>query len=415
MSTRFPRRRRLVPAVLTVLMLTVAACGADASDGGSKGAIRVGASLPLTGTLSQPGKAAKEGYEVWRKMVNDDGGLLGRKVELVIKDDASNQNTIVADYNALISKDKVDLLVGSYSSLLNLPASAVAERNKKLFVEPAGGSPEMFERGFEYLFFTQQATADKSGLTFAKWMAGLPEAERPKTAAYPTVDDPFAAPAVKTMKDVLEKAGVKTVYETSYPSDTKNFDTIVAGVKAARPELVVNGSGFEDGVGVVRSLLKAGFTPDWLYQIVAPSLGKQYADAVGAENTEGVMFSISHAPQAKTPGNEEFVAAYRKMFGGLPPEDAADAFASGQVLQAAVEGVGGVEDQTALADWLRANSVQTVLGELSWNKDGSPRGEYLIGQWQNGRIEYVLPNGIATTDRIVKGWKPGTKNSGTGN
>lgn len=407
MSTKSFGRRGAVPVIAGVLILTAAACGGSASDSGPDDPIRVGSSLPLTGTLSQPGKAAKEGYEVWQKMVNDAGGLLGRKIELVIKDDASNQNTIVSDYNALISKDKVDLLIGSYSSLLNLPASAVAERNKKLFVEPAGGSPEMFNRGFKYLFFTQQATADKSGLTFARWIAALPEAERPKTAAYPTVDDPFAAPAVKTMKEILEQAGVKTVYETSYPSDNKNFDTIIARVKAAQPELVVNGSGFEDGVGVVRSLLKAGFTPDWLYQIVAPSLGEQYAKAIGPENTEGVMFSISHAPQAKTPGNKEFVAAYQKMFGQLPPEDAADAYAAGQVLQAAVEGVGGVDDQDALADWLRENNVQTVLGDLRWNKDGSPRGEYLIGQWQNGRIEYVLPSKIATTDHVVKGWKPG--------
>ncbi|MFE3693605.1 ABC transporter substrate-binding protein, partial [Streptomyces sp. NPDC059129] len=59
--------------------------------------------------------------------------------------------------------------------------------------------------------------------------------------------------------------------------------------------------------------------------------------------------------------------------------------------------------------WLRTNSVQTVLGDLSWNKDGSPRGEYLIGQWQNGKIEYILPNEIATSGHIVKGWKPGSK------
>ena len=95
---------------------------------------------------------------------------------MVIKDDASNQNTIVADYNALISRDKVDLLLGTFSSLLNLPASAVAERNRMLFVEPAGGAPELFDRGFKYLFFAQQATADKQGDVWAKWVTTeLPE------------------------------------------------------------------------------------------------------------------------------------------------------------------------------------------------------------------------------------------------
>jgi branched-chain amino acid transport system substrate-binding protein len=388
-------------------VLGAAACGGDDSGGASDGPIKIGTSLPLTGEFSQPGTAAEEGYKVWEEMVNADGGLLGRDVELVIKDDASNQNTIVADYNALISQDKVDLLLGTFSSLLNLPASAVAERNQMLYVEPAGASPEIFSRGFKHIFFSQQATADKQGEVFANWIADLPEDKRPKTAAYPTIDDPFAVPTVEGMKKILEAAGIETVYEETYAIDTKNFDTIVTGMKAKSPELVVHGAVFEDGVGLVRSMLKADFNPGWLYQTSAPSHGDQYADAIGVENTEGVMYAVSHAPQAKTPGNEEFVAKYEEMYGGLPPEDAADAYAAGQVLQAAVEEVGDLEDQTAMADWLRDNSVETILGTLEWNDDGSPIGEFLIGQWQDGKVEFVLPADVASTDTIIEGWKPG--------
>ncbi|MGH3333021.1 MAG: amino acid ABC transporter substrate-binding protein [Nocardioidaceae bacterium] len=401
-------RRFKVLAAASLLALGVAACGdGDGDGGGSDEAIKIGTSLPLTGEFSQPGQAAEEGYKVWQEMVNADGGLLDRDVELVIKDDASNQNTIVADYNALISQDKVDLLLGTFSSLLNLPASAVAERNQMLYVEPAGGSPEMFTRDFQYLFFTQQATADKQGVVFAQWIADLPEDQRPKTAAYPTIDDPFAAPNVEGVKQILEDAGVETVYEETYAIDTKNFDTIVNAMKAENPDLVVHGAVFEDGVGMVRSMLKANFTPDWLYQTTAPSLGEQYAKAIGPENTEGIMFAISHAPSANTPGNEEFVNKYDEMFGGEPPEDAADAYASGQVLQAAVEAVGSIDDQAALADWLRDNTVETILGDLEWNDDGSPNGEFLIGQWQGDSVQFVLPEDLATTDTIVEGWKPG--------
>src|SRR5215213_11580043 len=133
--------------------------GGDSEDSGEP--IKIGISLPLTGEFSQPGTAAKQGYQVWAETINSQGGLLGRQVELDIKDDASDQNTVIADYNALISRDQVDLLMGTFSSLLNLPASAVAERNQMLYVEPAGGAPEMFTRGFKFLFFAQQATADK--------------------------------------------------------------------------------------------------------------------------------------------------------------------------------------------------------------------------------------------------------------
>ena len=331
--------------------------------------------------------------------------MLGRDVELVVKDDASQQNIIVADYNSLISRDKVDLLIGSYSSLLNLPASAIAERNQMLFVEPAGGSPAMFNRGFRYLFYSQQATADKTGLAFANWIAKLPKEIRPATAAYPTIDDPFAAPSVEAIRHILEGAGVQTVYSETYAPDTRNFDTIINGMKSANPDLVVHGASFEDGVGLVRSMLRAGMRPGWLYQTTAPSLGEQYAEAIGVENTQGIAFAISHTPEAKTPGNAEFVAKYQQMFGEPPPEDAADAFAAGQMIDAAVNGVGRI-DQPALADWLRNHSVQTILGELAWDDDGRPMGEFLIGQWIDGQVQIILPGEYATTDQPVEGWKP---------
>jgi branched-chain amino acid transport system substrate-binding protein len=407
------RRRLSVPLVVGILAMGVAACGGNGdgaanNDSTSKKPIKIGASIPLTGQFSQQGKAAQEGYKVWQAMVNASGGLLGRQIELVIKDDASDQNTVVADYNALISKDKVDLLIGTYSSLLNLPASAVAEKNKMLYIEPAGGAPKLFERGFKYLFFAQQATADKQGKAFAEWISTLPEAQRPKTAAYPTIDDPFVAPNVKGIRDVLEAAGVKTVYSTTYAADLNNFDTIVSAMRSKNPDLIVHGAFFDDGVGMIRSMLKANFKPHWLYQTTAPSLGDEYAKAIGAQNTQGIIFAISHAPQAKTPGNAEFVAKYGEMFSGLPPEDAADAYGAAQVLEAAVKAVGNTTDQTAMAEWLRSNSVETVLGSISWDKDGRPQGEFLTGQWQNNKVEYILPQKFATTGQIVMGWEPGS-------
>src|SRR3712207_8614089 len=118
------RLRWLVLALLAVLALAAAGCGGDDDDGGGGGGggeasgdpIKIGASLPLTGEFSEPGKAARQGYEVWEATINEQGGLIdGRPVEMVYKDDQSNQNTVVADYNALISRDRVDLLLGTFS------------------------------------------------------------------------------------------------------------------------------------------------------------------------------------------------------------------------------------------------------------------------------------------------------------
>ena len=386
--------------------LVLAGCGGGGGGGGSKAKsgppIKIGASLPLTGDFSEPGVAAKQGYQIWQNMVNKKGGLLGRKVNIVVKDDASDQNTVVTDYNALIQQNKVDLLLGTFSSLLNLPASAVAEKNKMLYAEPAGGSPEMFSRGYKYLFFAQQATAPHQADLFVKWAGGLPANAKPKTGAYVIADDPFGGPVAEGIQKGLEAAGVKTVYSQVYPPETKNFDAIASAIAAKKPDVIAQGSaGLEDGVNLVRSLSKVGYSPKQLFQASSPSFADQYSSAIGIKNTEGVFYAVSYHPDAKTPGNPAFLAAYRAKYNTDPPEDAADGYAAAQVLQAAVEGVGSIDSQKALADWLHSHSVKTILGTLSWDKTGAPQQAFMLAQWQNGNEEIVAPEDAATSDSIV--------------
>ncbi len=398
---------------LVLAALIVAGCGGSSggssdNGGGNGKPIKIGASLPLTGDFSEPGKAAQQGYRVWESLTNSKGGLLGRKVQNIVRDDASDLNTAGADYHALISRQKVDMLLGTFSSLLNLPASTVAEKNHMLYVEPAGGAPEIFSRGYKYIFFAQQATANQQGDVFAHYITGLPAAQRPKTAAYPTLDDPFAQPTSQGIEAILKAAGIKTVYRKTYPADTNNFDSIVSSVKNANPDIVVNGATFEDGVSFDRALLKANFKPKWLYQTSTPSFGDQFAKAIGPQNTTGIAYAVSHSVKAKTPGNQEFVAKYKQMFGGTEvPEDAADAYAAAEVFAASIKAVGSIGDQQKLADWIRGHTVQTILGPLSWNANGSPKGQFLVGQWQKGAPEIVLPKDAATVPQVLDGWQPG--------
>src|SRR3954463_14343896 len=394
---------RAVAAGAAVL-LAVAACGSkpseSASSGDSKDPIVVGISLPLTGDFSQPGGEARKGYEIWRDQINAKGGLLGRKVELKITDDASNQDTVVTDYTRLITQDKVDLVLGTFSSLLNFPASAVAEKNGYVFVEPAGGAPDMFTRGFEYLFFAQPATAPHQADVFVDYIKSLPEDQRPKTAASPSQDDPFAAPVIESMQKQLEALGVKTVYSTTYPPDATNFQTIASAIAAAKPDLIAQGAVFEDGVGLVRSLQQLNYSPKMLFQTSAPSNAGQYSDGIGVKNTEGVFYTVSWNEKAATPKNKEFVAEDAKRYaGGIPAEDAADAYAAAQVLQTAVEKVGSL-DQNKLADYLHKNEVESILGPLAWDETGAPTKQFLLAQWQNGAVEIVAPKDAATTDTV---------------
>lgn len=393
-------RSSVLPAALLALALVATACGGGAGGGGGA-PIKVGISLPLTGDFAQPGKEARRGYEIWRDFVNGGGGLLGRKVQLKIVDDASSQKTIVTDYQRLISQDRADLLLGTFSSLLNLPASAVAEKNGMLYVEPAGGAPEMFTRGFTHLFFAQEATAPHQADLLAAWICGLPANRRPRTAAYVSQDDPFAKPVVAAIKPKLESCGVRTVYGLkTYPADQTSFDAVVNGIKAAKADAVFQGAVFDDGVGVIRQMKQVDYSPKLLFQTSAPSESDQYAKGIGTRNTEGVFYTVSWDQNAGTTGNARFVAEYRKRFGTDPAEDAADGFATAQVVAAAVKAVGSL-DQDKLADWLHHNSVNTVEGRLSWDKTGAPTGKFLLAQWQGGASRLVLPADLATSKKIV--------------
>jgi branched-chain amino acid transport system substrate-binding protein len=409
---RRPRQLRLpVLAVGAALTLTaVAACGSAASNAtsnagsttgpASSSPITIGMSLPMTGPVADVSKSGYQGYELWASQVNAAGGLLGRQVKLDMLDDGFDPNQTAADYTRLISQDHVDLLLGTFSSLLNAPASAVAARQGMLYVEPSGGAATLFTRGFTDLFFAQPGTTTSLPDQFVAWIASLPASERPATAAYVTQDDPSASPAVAVFKTKLAALGVKTVYYQVYDPSTTNFDSIASAIAHTQPQMIIQGAVADDGAQFVRSLQKLNYNPKILFQTNAPT-DEAYPSAIGgAANADGVFTAQSWSATATYPGNQSFVQAYTKMFGAPPTEDAANSYTAGQVLQAAVKAVGSL-DQSALAKWLHDNTVSTIAGPLKWDKAGDPEGSLLLSQWQHGTLQIVAPASAATAKTVL--------------
>jgi branched-chain amino acid transport system substrate-binding protein len=299
----------------------------------------------------------------------------------------------------------VNLLLGTFSSLLNAPASAVAARQGMLYVEPSGGASTLFTRGFKNLFFAQPGTTTTEPDRFVEWIASLPVVSRPKTAAYVTADDPSAAPAVSSFETKLKKLGIKTVYSKTYDPNTSNFDSIASSIAQSKPDLIIQGAVAGDGAQFVQSLQKLGFSPKVLFQTNAPA-DQAYASAIGGpSNANGIFTAEAWSPQAHYPGNAAFVAAYTKMFSHAPSEDAANSYTAAQVLAAAVKAVGRI-DQQALQNWLHSNTVQTIVGPLKWDGAGDPQGTLLLAQWQKGKLQIVAPAAVATSTRVVNP-KPG--------
>jgi branched-chain amino acid transport system substrate-binding protein len=359
--------------------------------------IKIGISLSLSGDFSDPAKALKRGYDLWAAYVNAHGGILGRQVQLKIVDDASSPNQVVTNYQNLITRDKVDLTFGPFSSLLTGPAATVANRYHYAFLEPAGGGPKVFALHLHNLFFVQPAPVVKCGDTFVQYLKTLPAAQRPKTAAYASLDDPFSSPIADAMRAKLEAMGVKTVYKTIYPAETSDLTPIIGKAIAPKPDMIIGGTQSVDAYSQVKALIQANYSPKFLFFSNGANSPTEFPSKVGAKNVNGIFSCSDWTPIAPSNGNKLFVSEYLKRYGGNKfkiDNNSSEAWAVGQLLQLAVQKVGSVDNQKIIAA-LHTGTWPTIEGNLSWNADGAPSGNDLLVEWVGGRLLPVFPKSSA--------------------
>src|SRR5437764_4726314 len=398
--------RTLARALAVAAAASLAAAAATAGRAASS-PLKIGISLSLSGDFSDSGKAAERGYKLGAKLVNARGGLLGRQVQLVIQDDTSSPTQAQTNYQNFITKDKVDLVFGPFSTLVSAPSTAVANRYGYAFIEPAGGGPAVFQEKLHNVFFTQPAPVLQSGDVFAKFLLSLPKAQRPKTAAYPSLDDPFSSPIADRVRTLLEKAGVKTVYKTIYPSETTDMTPIMQKIASKHPDAVIGGTQSNDAFAQVKAMIQLKFSPKFVFLTNGPNDPAEFPSKVGANNVNGIFSTGDWFPQERSPGNAAFVKAYVKAYGGsvdtIDPT-AAEAYAVGQVVQDVAKKIHSIDNKTIIAT-LHAGSWPTVEGVLHWNSIGEPQGSDLLVEWVNGKLNPVFPKAVALATPITP--KPG--------
>src|ERR1700737_4869443 len=325
MATSVGRSYRVILVCLAAALL-LGACSSSAtapqraggptgSTGGAGPPLVIGASMSLSGDFADLADPAKKGYDLWAATVNAKGGLLGRKVSLKIVDDASNPTQVVSNYQNLITADHVDLVFGPFSSLLTVPAAAVANRFGYAYIEPSGGGPSVFAQHLHDLFLAQPAPVVSSGDAFANYIVSLPADQRPRTAAYPSADDPFTSPIVSRVRQRLEAAGIRTVYSQVYAAETVDLSPVVTRLVAEKPDLIVSGTGGPDAVAEVNGMVQSHWTPKFLFFTGGPN-DPTFPAKVGAANAEGIFSTGDWFPQPKTAGNAAFEKAYVAKYGG---------------------------------------------------------------------------------------------------
>ena len=289
-------------------------------------------------------------------------------------------------------------MFGPFSSLLTGPSASVANRYHYAFLEPAGGGPAVFALKLHNLFFVQPAPVVKCGDSFVAYMKTLPASQRPKTAAYPSLDDPFSSPIADAMQSQFEKMGVKTVYKTIYPAETTDMTPIIAKAIAKKPDMIVAGTQSEDAYGQVKALVQAKYNPKFLFFANGANSPTEFPSKVGAKNVNGIFSCSDWTPAAPTSGNALFVQQYLKKYGGRPVRHR----------QQLVRGVGGRPAAPARReedgldrqpeDHHRAplRHVADDRGEpLLERRTAQPNGQDLLVEWVNGKLLPVFPAKVA--------------------
>jgi len=424
-------RSRFAAGAAVVLGVSVLAACTSASNSASTtptsnptGPITIGASLSLSGGPNDPfqadGLAFEKGYDLWEKDVNDHGGLLGRKVVLKILNDGGSPNQVVTNYQSLFGKDHVDLAFGPFSSLLSGPASAVAARYGYAFVEGAGGAPSVFDtpsnQADHDTFDVSLPIADEL-VPLVNWIQSLPASERPKTAAYPMAQDPFADPPVQLAQTLLSNLGVRTVYSNIFAETQSAYKDPAAAVAASGAQLVVLGS---TDVPTVQTFMQVfeqdHYTPKLFIAASGPDQGNAFTSAVGVGNANGVMVPNGWYPGYDNAASEQMVREYVAQYGGSPSgvnADVAEAYSVGQILAQAVKATGGTDNAKIIAYLHSGVTLSSVQGPVRFDALGeNGAAAAFVFQWQNGNFDQVLPGNMAGSQTILDP-KPPWTNAGT--
>ncbi len=352
--------------------------------------IRVGATVSLSGKLTEPSLMARDAMRLWEVQVNQRGGLLGRPVELVLYDDQSRPELVRELYGRLLEKDKVDLILSPYGTELTLAASEVSERDH--FVMVTGGSGDsIWQRGYRYIFGIH-APAKRYLIGCMDILArqGL------ETVAILFEESSFNISIAEGAREWAERLGLRVSYFKGYREGKEELPGILQKCLGTGPDGLILCSYPEDSYTVLERLKAANLRPKAICQTIAPCLPTFCRQA--GDMAERVFSPAPWEPDARIPfpGSKEFIVSFTAFAKRPPSYHAASAYATCQIMERAVTQTRCL-DQNKLREYILSLDTVTVLGRFRVDNSGMQVGHNpILIQWQDGKKEIVYPTSMQT-------------------
>jgi len=386
--------KKLLPVLVAVASVTFFAGTVLAQD-----VVRLGCSISLTGKLTYEGKATRDGYEFYKALINKKGGLNigGRKYKVDIKyyDDETNVQTSTKLIEKLITEDKIDFILGPYGSGPSFATSAITEKYKKVTVLPMAASPEVFERGFKYMF-GMIATTD----VYLKdiFYLAAQQNPKPKTVAVLWKNDlankGLADPVPRFCKD----NGFDLIYNEKFSAGASDFSAELTVIKSKNPDIFAFLSQLEQFIMAVKQIKDMKINGKIIMNGIAvpqpdlvKSLGKDAEYMVGPTHWYRT-FKYKDSLFGDSPN---FVREFKQMFNYEPEYHSVGATAGIQALGIALEKA-GVLDVEKVRNALATMNVNTFWGPIQFDEKGKIKGRTMpVGQILNGQFTLVYPPELA--------------------
>jgi branched-chain amino acid transport system substrate-binding protein len=356
----------------------------------------MGGTLALSGRYAEPAGRYLNAFKLYVDQLNQRGGLLGHKVELRILDDKSDTRTAIELYEKLIAEEKVDLILGPYSSVITDAVANVMEVHKRPFIASGGAAKAIYQRGRKYVFsnvITVAQNYQKGALEIAKEI-GV------KRIAIIGEGSMLPRQITEGALEWAKKLDLEVIFFQSYHKDEKDFSAILKKIEASGAEAIFSDSYFADAVAQLRQMRELGINVRMFAGTVGPALPR-FVTELGSTAEFVLGFSNwEPTPILGHPGLDEFIANYEKRYGVKPNYHAARGYTSLQILEAAVKNAGSF-DPEKLRSAMASVTVETVAGLRAPDAQGLSTIEGLTFQIQNGQRVIVWPKKMAEAKYIL--------------
>ncbi len=395
-------KRRIM--VLGICMAAVLSWTGQALSAGPE-KIHIGATVSKSGHFSSEVGPFERLMNAWAETVNAEGGIMlkeyGRKVpvEFTVYDDKSDQATARKYYERLVTVDKVDLLLGPYSSPLTFAASTAAENRKVPFIAICANSPKIYTRGYQWIV----AVIDIGPRYTYRYWEMIEEEGKAGSVSFVVEDTIHPLGVFEGSKKLAQEGGLEVLTEDILPADTRDFTPVLTKLKEADADIVYVSSNIPFAVNFMKQAREMKLNPREYHCIHHSGVFK---DPLGdtAEHVVGQSYWVEGMELGDT---ELITGVLNKANISEPMYPWAPAYvAAFEIVQAALEEAGTL-DKGTLMKTLKGLEVQTVLGKAYFHETGYGSINTYPSQIQGGEYKIIYPPDVATGEHIYprEPWK----------